>query len=61
MSKSVAENTWLTRDEVLAILQCSAQTLWKLIREGQVRTRGFGHRRYWREDVERLASPPDTA
>jgi hypothetical protein len=61
MQKVVTENTWITKPEALKILQVSAFTFRGLVLGGRIRQRDHGRRRYWREDVERLASPPDAA
>ncbi len=50
---------WLTADEALERLECSLTAFRRLVDAGQIRSRGFSHRRYWRTDVERLAVPPE--
>jgi hypothetical protein len=61
MQLETRRETWVSRSEAAAILQCSLTTFIGLVNEGRIRTRDFGHRRYWREDVERLAAPPPAA
>jgi hypothetical protein len=61
---SVTEETndWLTRQECLRLLECTQPSFTEIVSRGLVRRRDVpGHRKYWREDVERLASPPDAA
>ncbi len=53
---------WLTQAETCALLQCTQWTLKRFVVGGMIRRRQIpGHRRYWREDVERLAAPPPAA
>lgn len=53
---------WLTRRECVALLQCSQSAFWRLVADGRIRKRDITTlRRYWREDVERLAAPPRPA
>ncbi len=56
---TVTEPTWLTRSEAIAAIQCSPVTFAGLLRMGRIRTRDFGFKRYWAEDVRRLANPPE--
>ena len=51
---------WLTADEALERLECSLTAFRRLVDAGAIRSRDFGHRRYWAADVERLANPPET-
>jgi hypothetical protein len=53
---------WLTTKECLRLLHCTYFSFRKMVAAEQIRRRDVGgYRRYWREDVERLASPPDAA
>jgi hypothetical protein len=53
---------WLTRDECVATLQCSLSAFRRMVLKGHITDRKVGgRRRYWREDVERIAAPPNNA
>lgn len=61
MQQIASKNTWLTRVEAIEILQVSPFTFVGLVKEGRIRKRDTGRRRYWREDIERIAAPPPAA
>jgi hypothetical protein len=53
---------WLTRKESERILECDPRKFVALVTAAGVRQReGYGYRRYCREDIERLATPPTNA
>jgi hypothetical protein len=53
---------WLTARECVELLQCTPYSFFTMVKAGQIRKRDMpGYRRYWREDVERLAAPPKPA
>jgi hypothetical protein len=53
---------WLTRAECMARLECGEKAFQMMVADGLIHRRTVpGTRRYWREDVERLASPPPAA
>ena len=55
-------NKWLTRRECLGLLECTLPSFVMMVDQGLIRRREVpGHRRYWREDVERLSLPPSAA
>ncbi len=56
-TKAATKYEWLTREEAMILLECSKTAFFRLVGLELIRTRDFGHRRYWREDVERLAVP----
>jgi hypothetical protein len=50
---------WLTQAEVRQALQCTPQSLTRMVERGLIRRRDIpGRRRYWREDIEKLAEQP---
>lgn len=59
MSVDTKKSEWVSRSEALRILECSRTLFLRLIDEGAIRCRDMGHKRYWREDVERLSAPPN--
>lgn len=59
---AIAVYDWLTREECLTKIQCSPSAFQRMVVAGHVRDRkAGGRRRYWREDVERIAAPPKPA
>jgi hypothetical protein len=50
------DELWYSRSQVIAVLNVSSSTVWRLAVTGKIRTRAVGHRRYWAADVHRLAT-----
>lgn len=62
VTAETAIKDWLTRAEAMSRLECTHKAITLMVEQGLIRRRQVpGHRRYWREDVERIAAPPKPA
>jgi hypothetical protein len=57
MSKVATEVNWIDQDEATKVLQIGSSTFLKLVKEGKIRKRHFGQRRYWAPDVIKMSQP----
>jgi hypothetical protein len=60
MSLASKNARWVSRAQALKLLELPSKAFSALVKTGKIRTRRVAsNRRYWREDVERLAQPQE--